>query len=507
MKGKENWKKSLGIGFILLLFITLWPVKKILFSSFLFKPHLLILTNEAELRPCGGFVTAVGEFQIIPPKIWLKNSYALAPFDFGKVQKPLNLVADRQKFWDLGVNPDMKVCSETFKTAYNDTFREDVESVIFGNISVVEAVLNILGIINVNNIEISADNFFSTVSRSVADIDRHNENTLETRKSVLSEIAKSSVKKSLWQFWKWPQITKIIAKNIESGDLFLSQYSENYTPYPQDFGVIEWNLGGGKTSRVLRKILKLNVRENMPNNWTLVGNFSAENVGGQDEPIGQIWKGGFEFLIPEIFGTDIEFIQTEIAPGSKFTHEFTFQYQGNLNELNIFTPRGQRLFADISVSVYPQQRITDTNLNVRENSADFFGELTYKNTRFVWATVKDELAPFLTFYQRILTDNLSLDLQKQFSDANFVVEIHTNEFVKIGGNFTAKLVDQNFTDKGITENMTLKTFELLSDGTTILLGFNQEIPQPEERFFLELTGIKDSFGNTFEPKQNTVIDR
>ena len=95
-------KKYFAIGVVLgFLVVSFWPLKNLIFSSSLWKKHLIILTNEAEARPCGGFVTAFGEVSLFPSQIWLKNSYAMQPFSFGENKPPLNSVALEKKFWDL----------------------------------------------------------------------------------------------------------------------------------------------------------------------------------------------------------------------------------------------------------------------------------------------------------------------------------------------------------------------------------------------------------------------
>ena len=98
----------------------IWPIHQLFSAKFLFNTHLIILTNEAELRPCGGFVTVYGKVRIIPPKIELKNVYALKNADFGEAPDPINQVSNRLRFWDLGTSPDLTKCVETFqKSAKN----------------------------------------------------------------------------------------------------------------------------------------------------------------------------------------------------------------------------------------------------------------------------------------------------------------------------------------------------------------------------------------------------
>jgi hypothetical protein len=48
---------------------------------------------------------------------------------------------------------------------------------------------------------------------------------------------------------------------------------------------------------------------------------------------------------------------------------------------------------------------------------------------------------------------------------------------------------------------------MLENQRTMVLAFQQKTAQPEERFFLQISGIEDVFGNELHQGQWTIIDR
>ncbi len=70
---KRKRRLHLGEIFILLVVayfaISFWPLRELVINGFLGGRTLIVFTNEAEARPCGGFVTAVGEVQLFPPVV------------------------------------------------------------------------------------------------------------------------------------------------------------------------------------------------------------------------------------------------------------------------------------------------------------------------------------------------------------------------------------------------------------------------------------------------------
>lgn len=499
-------KKRIGIGLLFFLFlgIVLFPIKDFLFSKSFTQKTLFLFLNEAESRPCGGFITAFGEGTFFPPSIDIRNTYDLEIFDFGENTFPLSKVSKRKKFWDLAYNPNPEACSQSILSQYNKSFNTEIKNVVLVNFSVIEAIFTIL-------YPQKSQEFFDSLSQDVANVDRHDEETLSQRKTPLSVFSRNIIRKGIFSFWKWPRITQSLAQSIKTGELYISGISQEFFVEADDFGVFEWNLGGGKTSRLLKKVLFLSLREVSPGEWEGQGRFEARNMSGFNEPIGQYWKGVFEIKIPEIFSVlenkNTLFFETEIPPGSVFTDTFSFSYSGDLEKLSFFRPRGQELFLDMDISVYPQKIITkNKSLETKSNTASFFGKLE-PNQQFSWEIFRDKTPPFLTFHKKISYEEIPEKFRSEFSENDFFVQIHFNEIVEKLPSFSAKLVDRQYAKKDIKEDLYLVKSVFTDSQIAAFLAFDQHTPQPRERYYLQLKGVQDVFGNSMEKSKNTVIEK
>ncbi len=505
----KNFFKSFGIFvglFLTYILITIWPVKEFVFGDFLGNKNLIIFTNEAESRPCGGFVTLVGTQGPGLFSAGLKNSYAFENETFGPANYPLNKVANGKKFWDLGTDLDLNVCSEKFKNAYEESTEEEVKNVILVDFSTIEEVFKLYRKVGFEGGKLTHENLFATLTRTVADVDRHDEEALQTRKTPLAQVGKKLIWRTIFNPTILPRLTRIIRKNADQGKIFVSGHSPRVEPGANDFYISEWNLGGAKTSRFLKKTLKISAREYIPDQWAVNVLFTAENLGGIDEPLSQTWKGVFEFQLPNFFNHEVAYEEIEIPPGEKFEKAFVLTYSGDLPSFGIFKPRGQVLLVDVDLSLYPQKSFTNASFSTHENVGQFFGSIDGFRQDFIWEIKKDELPPFITLHEFISEKSLPEDFQKS-AKGSLIAEIHFNEKIKMTPDFMAELIDRNYEDVTTTENPEFQSAKLLQDGRTLVLEFYQSKVQIDERFYLEVLGVEDLWGNVVGESQRTLIQR
>ena len=502
---KHKFKIFLAAIFFILIFI-FWPIRAFFSPKIFFGKNLILFFNEAELRPCGGFVTAAGIFSIFPPRAEIKNSYFFAE-NLGPPARPLQKITPQKNFWDAGENPNLHECAAEFRENFAKISDEKINAIWFLNFATIEKILQIFGPIKFENKILTAENFFAEISREVANIDRHDENKIKNRKNSLPKIGQILTKKIIFKFWKWRKFFKFLAENLARGEIFGDQISGEFFPQKTDFTALEWNAGGAKTSRFLRKIWRISAREIAPENWKIAANFSAENLGGVDEPISQIWRGEFEFLFPEFLEKEKIFVPAEIKNGEIFQQNFNFEFRGKLPNFAIFRHRGQKIFAEISISLFPQKNFSTANFSHHENVGEFFGEILASRKKFIFSENADKIAPFVTFHEKILCQKIAEKFSEKINfKKKFCAEIHFSEKIKLQ-NFAAKLVDRDFSNSKISENLPLKNFKILPDERSIFLIFSQNSPQKNERFFLEISGVADFFGNKILPAARTIIDR
>jgi len=188
------------------------------------------------------------------------------------------------------------------------------------------------------------------------------------------------------------------------------------------------------------------------------------------------------------------------------TKKFPINYELNKYLFGIFNQRGQKLFTEVNISLFPQKKFKSANFSFQENIGRFYAAQSNFRKIFLWDTVTDRDSPFVSLHEKISLAQIPDKLKEKFESNNFLVELHFNENVKINNNFLVKLVDRNFVNQD-TENLFLKNFELLDDYRTLILGFTQKKSQDLERYFLELSGVEDFFGNKIKKKNRTIIDR
>ncbi len=461
--------------------------------------------NEAELRPCGGFVTAYGTIRPFSPHLEIKNVYTLSDENFGSTLFPVDKVTPDMRFWDLGIHPDMEQCHESFLKSYNSIADQKVEKIIFVNFSIIEDIFKKLGSVSIGDKEIKASELFGYLTRAVADVDRHDETSLDNRKQPLVDLGGGLI----WDLLISPidlwRITNSFDDYLDSGELYVSGISPEMRPSPTDFFVIEWNLGGAKTSRFLNKEVRISAREVLPSKWNIDFEFIAKNIGGIDEPLSQTWKGVFEFQFPEFLGGSHSFDDVQIVPGELFKKQFSFKYEGNLSEISIFRHRGQRLFANIDISLFPQKVFDDATFKSHENVGHFYGEITLPRKTFTWNEKQDILPPFVTLHEIIPSEVVPFEIEPK--EKQFFVEVHFNETSQLTNDFSVTLMDRDFSNSSISENPQMQTFKLLDNNRTLIMSFFQEAPQFNERYYLEISGVADKWGNEMKKEKRTVIDK
>ncbi len=495
----KKWWFWLGL-LILFIFVCAWPVRWAFTPNFLTQTHLVLLTNEAEARPCGGFVTAFGEVRLLPLKLKLQNVYALADKSFGIAQPPLDMVSKDVKFWDLGTSPDLKTCADNFLGGAKMAGMK-YSRVIFVNIETAEKLIR-------------DTNFFADMTRSIANTDRHDEKSLAERKSPLSHFGKKIVLKTALQPWTWPRITREIGHAVKSGELYVSGISPELKPEENDIAAIEWNLGGGKSSRFLKRNLDISVRELIPQHWQVTVKARLDHLGQADEPLSQLWKGGVEMRFPSAWGAQNEFLNIALSPGETWQHKWVFEPHGALEQVGVFAPRGQSWDIDWRLSLFGQQTFVNSSFDTHENVGTWRKNLRTERKDFQWTATGDTTRPFVTLHEWLQMDQVPEKARERWagnymrSSARFsVAELHFSEPIMVTRQLKVIFRDKNFEDKEITADPIFDEFLLWSGEQTALIGFWQNEIQPNERFTVRLEGLTDTNGNEISDKEYTIIDR
>lgn len=467
------------------------------------------MTNENEARPCGGYASVYGVLSVFPPKVELKNVYALADVSFGPTQFPLSKVAPEKYFWDAGVDTDVAQCAEQFRQHYQFAREENIDHVLLVDFETVEAVAQLFDSFRFQGESFGSNRLFEALSRSVADVDRHDEESLATRKSPLAHFGKTMIRRSILNPTVLPRVTRIVRERMNTGAIYSSKTSPIFSPHKDDFSVVEWNLGGGKSSRYLKKNIEITGREISPDQWQWKVRFTADHLGGYDEPLSQEWKGVFVFSFPSWIGQEPITKEEVILPGERYQKGFIFETQGRPpSQIGLFAARGQEMGYDIELSVYPQQGIQGDFDEVHENVAFQKGALSSGRKTWNIEVTPDKTNPFVTIHTVVPLESLPKETQEGFREADMIVELHTNEKVLVDLDmFVFTLTDKDHTNQDKTFHPELVVYDLMPDGRTLYGGFRNKDQQFEERYSLTLRGLKDLSGNVIKEGPRTLIDR
>jgi len=499
---------------------------------------LVVLMNENEARPCGGFVTAYGVLNLPFGGVELKNSFAFPELNLGLSPEPLSRVSIDQKFWDLGTSPNLNICAQEVVSAYERASGSYPDRALLIQSSVVENYLTALGAITAGDLTLSGQKFFAVTSRLVADIDRHDEDALDGRKDPLNLVGKKLVISTLLRPWKWHAISQAIYEAEARGAIYQHRpgyenkflWTEN-----QDFtmALSEWNLGGGKSSRYLDKQWNVRLNQITKTQWELINDITVTHLGGRDEPLSQAWQGGFEF---NFFNREERFVPATIVPGGRFTHSETFLVnQTQLTtfmedlppryNLNLYAPPYQDWHASLQVRALAQQMVESNTdaLEPKENTALWQGDISLQGEPFSFNLVPDTLAPFLTWHKPLPNPSPEITELLDLVPGDVVVELHFNEPIDIlnarpatlengwrrylSSDLNISLTDRNYEVPYTIENLSPQSALLLTDNTTLLLKVRPQPYQTDERYYIEINDIADQWGNTRTIDNRTVITR
>lgn len=534
---KVHRRKLLILGLIALLLFLAGPTAKWLWPTNWWGTSLIVLMNENEARPCGGFVTAYGTIKLPIGGATLQNSFAFPPVNLGQNTQPLRAVSVERKFWDLGDTMDLGQCGEQFAEAYKVVEGKFPSRVILVQSGLIENWLAAVNTIRVGEYRLDASNFFATTSRLVADIDRHDEIALEKRKTPLGNFGKKLLLDTALKPWRWYSVSRTFGEAQRNRTLYWHKPGKiKKSPWQEHPGqlvsISEWNLGGGKSSRYLDKQWRVSLRQRTQDLWDLTIALDVQHLGGRDEPLSQPWKGGFAL---EVLQEQPLFIPAAIEPGESFTYEKSFPVgskglQPEIGEyrLGLYAPAAQSWNTQLQVSALGQQTLQPQtrNLRARENVATWQGKLVEDGQVFKFDLQADKTSPFLTWHKPIASLNVAAQtqLELQHGGRDVIVEIHFNEPIELlgrllpvvtkdnnlvfsGENLGIRLIDRDYGLKEYTEDPVVKTALLFADKQTLLLNMSPNQYQKDERFYLEIDAVTDLWGNTANIKSRTVITR
>lgn len=544
--GVVKWVLAIAAVLLILLWLCLGSFRFMLtrvpaFTGFIFgnRNYIVLFQNNYELRPTGGFISTYGILKFrhgIPAGIEFSDVYGDID-DHDYVEPPLVLGAllngegyQGHTFRDANFDPDLTISKEDLLEFYALSYPDTrIDGVIAADFTMLENLVELYEPMFVEGFELTHDNLFETLSTAVSDIDRHNEEALANRKNVTSPIVKKVIKKSVILPWRLNKFLKVVEQGFNEKHVLANfnrrRLSRAYAkrgwdgslPNPDrgDALIInDSNYGGMKSNRYITRDvqyeLEVSDARDVLGNPVVTGNLqiTLSHEGIWNIPLSGPYTGYLRALIP--LGSDVvqgsSVTETredfevlgelvELAPGESVTYNYTFVLPEHVWDDGVYTldlhkqPGTDADHYRVIVKVPQGKSVKAEGFDVRENVA-FFETNLLEDEMLSFAVLPDSNPPRIVSHELTALNEITI----VFNEA--VGVDHAGDPLKY------QITDTNYTNGNQTDPLLIENIRV--DGAAVIITTSGMSVQPEERYAVELRGLKDLSGNTIEPSPRTI---
>lgn len=497
--------------------------------TFFSQNYLILLQNNYEIRPGGGFITAYGNLDTLfgfPTNLTFSNSYEIdtdtyvtPPYPHEDLLK--NEWYEGYTFRDANWEVNFPDAAMEIIDFYQQKFpKKDVDGIIVVNFSMIENLVEKLGGVELNGEKYEKNNLFSAVTDTVNDVDRHDEEALLNRKDILSDLATTLFAKAKWHPFK---LKSVVIEALNNKDLYLWFESNGMQkkvvnkgwanvlelPEKSDFLAVNIaNLGSKKADRYLIKQVHhyVNITKELPEVITEI----TLRYPGFTNTYADDYKGYMQIIVPGEAAINSELLdsrvttmgnfkvigETIILPaGGKTTLSYTYTLPRNLlntgeYNLRLIKQSGDEKYVWVTVETAPDRITNSEDFECKENRAIYTG-VPKTDIDLALTLMPDTASPY--------------PIEQVFSDLN-TISIYWNEplnqsVAKDIANYN--VTDTNHTESEITDEIKVIAAETV-DASIIKLTLEGVTKQTLERYQIELRNIKDSSGNEINPNPKVV---
>ncbi|MBU0727552.1 DUF4012 domain-containing protein [Patescibacteria group bacterium] len=496
--------------------------------TFFNKNYLILLQNNYESRPGGGFITAYGNldtFMGFPTNLSFHNSYEVDTDTYVNPPYPhedmlRNEWYEGYTFRDANWNPNFPDAAIEIMDFYLKKFPDrDVDGIFVMNFTMIENLVEKFGGIEVNDNTYTKETLFSAITDTVNDVDRHNEEALLSRKDILSDLAGVLFSKVKWHPFK---SKSVIVEALNGKDLYFwfdsagmqrkvveKGWANTLEPLMNaDFLAVNIaNLGSKKADRYVIKEVHhyVNITKEIPEVTTEI----TVRYPGFTNAYADDYKGYLQLMIPgdavvnaDLLDSRMETVgafkvigEKIILPaGSKTTLAYTYTLPRTLlnvdeYKLRLIKQSGDKKWYWVTVEV-PSDRLVDSDdFEARENRG-MFAEVLESDKDLTLNLLADTAAPY--------------PIEQVFSDLS-TISIYWNEPINLSiGNDPNNYVitDTNYADSAFDE-VTVVSSEIV-DASVSKLTLEGVTKQNLERYQIEVKNIKDASGNEINPNPKII---
>ncbi len=497
--------------------------------TFFSKNYVVLLQNNYELRPGGGFITGYGTidtFMGFTSDISFKNSYDIDTKTYVTPPYPHEDLLKNEwyqgyTFRDANWDPSFPGSTVDLIKFYKAKFpKRDVDGFIVVNFSMIEDLIGKLGGVEVNGKAYTKDNLFSQLEFEVNNVDRHNVEALNNRKNVLGDLAASLMGKAKWHPFK---TRDVIVSGLHNKDMYIWLNNNRLQnklitkgwantlklPERSDFLAMNLaNLGSKKADRYIQT--EVHYHADVTKEMPVITAEVTLRYPGSKNTYSDDYKGYLRLYIPgkstiekapvdsktETNG-DFKSIGAKIVlpAGSKasLTYNYTlprYAFKNNQFQLRLAKQSGSETFYKLTVEAAEGKLIKSSQFDARENRATYVGQLK-NDIDLSLAVVPDSMPPY--------------PIEQQFKDLSHV-EIIWNEAVDV--NSATKVTNYSVSDLNknnatVTDKITVKSAKL-AKANVVELELTGITKQDLEHYQIKMNGLKDTVGNVITPNPKTI---
>ncbi len=521
------------LSYFLLVFIVALPLLRFAFFPFRLlggeKSYLILFQNNYELRPTGGFISAFGILTVrngFPVSLNFEDVYGSVD-DHPSIEPPPPLGSllahpsyHGHTFRDANFYPDFPRSTEELEIFLHKTRPfQKIDGVFAVDMKFVENWLAKVGSVEVDGTVFDSTHLLEQMEEVVANIDLHDLQDLEKRKSGIKQLTRQLAKKSLLP-WNVPKFLKTVVDGFREKHILAYFKDESIQALvreknwggilePQtaeDFlAIVDANYGGGKSNRYVKRSVYYFIDLESGRSELDV---RYDHSGEYNIPLSTDYRGYVRAYLPADHSVKSAELQghegnlfyagktftTPIRANSTVHFDFDFP-PSTLDELtyrlNLWKQPGtDGDFYHVAVRVPTGMQLTSDQFEVTENIATFRGFLN-DDTKLIFTLEKDPYPP------RVISQNLKeLNLLEiEWNEPLGPSSLHSEEW---------KISDSDIqnpqSDRIIIDSVKF-------EGTKLIIKTRGMTLQPEERYVLDISGVSDFHGNSTGKRTYTFFQR
>lgn len=547
---------SLLLGILLMVYNLLGPYRNFFWNIpylggfFGNQTYLVLLQNNNELRPTGGFITAVGEVNMLfgVPSIRVFDSYqvpnpspkraAPEPFEYFIGQNDRFFAGETLR--DANFSPDFSVSSQKVVDLYQEAYPEsDIDGVIAVDFAVIESLLEMYGPVNVEDVTFSVENFFLESQRISKNVDTHNAEELKNRKNILKPFTQTLIKTIISKPTQYGRFLNTLHTLTEQKHIQVYSTSESFqqklveegqsprlvhsSPEKDFLHVNVANIGGRKADRYVTKEIKYRADFSDNGNENSSLEITLEHLGSYNIQ-SDIYQAYIRVYVPleseliSASGTNLRSSTQAIdlnlrvfadyvrlAPGEKKTITYKYSLPETVlaenYQLELVKQAGiQSQYWQVAVRQQNDSGMQNlflepntTAMSIRENLALWRGELETDRNFHVMKSV-DLDAPLILWQKFIDTETINIRFQEAIDP---VSASDINNY---------QILDKDEANS-ITDIVAVKNARF--EGRDVWLEIEGATLQNEEHYQLVIRDIQDIHANTIQPNPltRTLVQR